>query len=139
MHYLHGTGAFRDREVFPFPYAVVVDLTLPVISGASLVQWIRAQPEFGKVLIAAWTGSREGSDIAQLYRLGVNSFLSKEPSPEALVADIQDMHAFWNQLGMLVDFKPQIDFAAKPARSRKGEFFFRHKDWPGFEPTSTGM
>jgi two-component system, response regulator len=138
MHHLHGTGGFKDREVFPFPYAVVVDLTLPVISGASLVQWIRAQPEFGKLLIAAWTGSREGRDIAQLYRLGVNSFLTKAPSTEELIADLQDMHAFWHQLGLLVDFKPQHDFSTKPARPRKHEFFFRNKDWPGFEPPSVG-
>src|ERR1700722_8786482 len=89
IHYLHGTGQFKRREDHPFPYAVVVDLKLPGLSGASLVQWIRVQPDFGNMLIAVWTGSHIAKDIAHLYRMGANSFLNKTDNPEDLAIDIR--------------------------------------------------
>jgi CheY-like chemotaxis protein len=136
IHYLHGTEKFKQREQFPFPYAVVVDLKLPGLSGASLVQWIRVQPDFGNMLVAVWTGSHVGKDIAHLYRLGANSFLSKTDSPEELATDIRDLHAFWNKMGILVNFVPATAPTRKPNQAAKDDFFYRSEDWPGFEPPS---
>src|SRR5690349_3544325 len=76
LHYLYGSGPYRDRELFPFPFSVFVDLTLPAIPGKVLVKWIREQHEFRKLLVVVMTGSRDGRDIAELYRLGANSFLN---------------------------------------------------------------
>jgi two-component system response regulator len=138
IHYLESSGPYQEHHAFPFPYAIVVDLSLPGISGASFVQWIRSQPEFGKLLIVAWTGSREGKDIARLFRLGANSFLAKNASPEKLAKEIRELHEFWNKVGMLVNFIPQIDYSMKPVHTQKREFFVRSKDWPGFEPPKAG-
>src|ERR1700722_18471639 len=84
MHYLHGTGPFKERKHFPHPYAVVVDLTLPGVSGTHLVKWMPLQPKLGKMLVAAWTGSHNSQDIARLYRYGANSFLKKTDLPAQL-------------------------------------------------------
>jgi CheY-like chemotaxis protein len=138
MHYLRGDGPYEDRQVFPFPYAMVVDLTLPGTSGASFIQWVRVQPQFGKLLIAAWTGSRQGKDIAHLYRLGANSFLNKAGSDEQLTQDLLDLHEFWHQVGMLVNFRPQIDYSKKTPAPAGDFFFYRTKDWPEFKPSKTG-
>jgi CheY-like chemotaxis protein len=138
IHYLDGTGSYEDRQVFPFPYAVVVDLTLPSISGASFIQWVRVQPQFGKLLLAAWTGSRQGKDIAHLYRLGANSFLTKTGSDEQLTGDLLDLHEFWHQVGMLVNFTPQIDYSKKSPTPASDHFFYRIKDWPEFKPSKSG-
>jgi two-component system response regulator len=133
--YLHGTGQYDDRKAFPFPYAIVVDLTLPGTSGASLIQSVREEHAFGKLLIAAWTGSRQGKDIAQLYRLGANSFLTKTDSIVQLTKDIQDLHEFWHQVEMLIHFIPQVDYLKKPPEADHHHFFYRPKDWPEFKPS----
>lgn len=134
MHYLHDTGVFKERELFPLPYAIVVDLTLPGISGASLVKWIRQQAAFGKTLIVAWTGSNNTTDIAQLYNCGANSFLKKTTIPEQLSHDVRELHEFWQQMEMLINFVPQHDYSIKPASNLKPGFFYRQHDWPDFEP-----
>ena len=138
IDYLLGTGIYENREAYPFPYALVVDLTLPGTSGASFIQWVRVQPHFGKLLIAAWTGSRQGKDIAHLYRLGANSFLNKAGSDDQLTQDLLDLHEFWHQVGMLVNFTPQVDYSKKNAAPVADQFFYRVKDWPEFKPSKPG-
>jgi CheY-like chemotaxis protein len=138
MHCLHHSGRFREQPNYTFPYAVIVDLELPGISGTSLVRWMRLQSQFGKLLIAAWTGSRDGKDIAHLYRLGVNSFLVKASVPELLARDIREMHEFWQRMGLLANFVPQIDFYRKPSRVPREDFFYRIEEWPGFQPPAAG-
>jgi CheY-like chemotaxis protein len=43
--YLSGQGPFSDREKYPLPAVVLVDLILPERSGFELLEWIRLQPE----------------------------------------------------------------------------------------------
>jgi DNA-binding response OmpR family regulator len=136
INYLQGTGPCADREQFPFPYAVVVDLTLPSVSGTHLVKWIREQDEYKKLLITAWTGSREGRDIAELYRLGANSFLVKTPEMDDLAADIREMHEFWTRMGLLANFAPPPTDSGELRPDHGAYFFYRQSDWPGFEPPS---
>src|ERR1043166_4171501 len=39
--YLDGQGKFADRQRFPFPNLVVLDLTLPDENGLELLGWMR--------------------------------------------------------------------------------------------------
>src|SRR5436190_21893329 len=41
MDYLKGERDFADRERFPFPDLVLLDLKLPFITGLEVLKWIR--------------------------------------------------------------------------------------------------
>lgn len=77
MAYLQGEGQFSDRIRFPQAVLVLLDLTLPGLSGFELIKWIRSQPELGTVLIAVLTGSSEEKHAEHAEQLGANFFLSK--------------------------------------------------------------
>jgi CheY-like chemotaxis protein len=84
LDYLSGKGKFADREQFPVPAVVFLDLKLPFISGHDVLAWIRKQKEFETLVVIVLTSSNEASDLSRCYALGANSYLVKPPTPEQL-------------------------------------------------------
>jgi len=86
IDYLSGTGKFADRETFPLPCLVLLDLKLPHVMGLDVLKWIRQQPGAIRVVVLLSASGQE-SDIATAYRLGANGYLIK-PSE---MSKLQDM------------------------------------------------
>ena len=84
VDYLAGAGQFADRETYPLPAVVFLDLKLPYISGHDVLAWIRRQKEFGSLVVIVLTSSNEASDLSRCYALGANSYLVKPPTPDQL-------------------------------------------------------
>jgi CheY-like chemotaxis protein len=84
LDYLGGRGKFADREQFPLPAVVFLDLKLPFVSGHDVLAWIRKQKEFETLVVIVLTSSNEASDLSRCYALGANSYLVKPPTPEQL-------------------------------------------------------
>src|SRR4051812_40102695 len=41
IDYLRGTGAFADRQTYPFPGMIFLDLKLPKVNGFEVLQWLK--------------------------------------------------------------------------------------------------
>ena len=94
IDYLKGAGRFADREQFPLPCLVLLDLKLPYVMGLEVLKWIRQQP--GAVLIVILlTASAEDADIATAYRLGANAFLTKPSKASKLEDMARAIKDFW--------------------------------------------
>jgi CheY-like chemotaxis protein len=94
IDYLKGKGRFADREKYPLPCLVLLDLKLPHVMGLNVLKWIRQQPGPALVVVML-SASGEDADIAAAYRLGANAFLikpSKASKLEEMAKAIQD---FW--------------------------------------------
>ena len=76
IDYLRGAGKFANREKFPLPCLVLLDLKLPYVMGLEVLKWIRQQPG-AALIVLLLTASAEDADIATAYRLGANAFLTK--------------------------------------------------------------
>src|SRR5947207_15233949 len=63
VHYLSGTDAFAQREQFPLPALVLLDLKLPRKSGIEVLEWLRAQPGLKRIPVIMLTSSRQPMDI----------------------------------------------------------------------------
>jgi CheY-like chemotaxis protein len=94
IDYLKGAGKFADREQFPLPCLVLLDLKLPYVMGLDVLRWIRGRPEtaFPVVMLSA---SAETADIATAYRLGANAFLTKPSEVSKLVEMVKAIKEFW--------------------------------------------
>ena len=74
--YLKGEGQYADREQYPFPTLLFIDLHLSDGSGFDILRWIgrhQAQSPAGVVVLS-------GSDVNAFrtaYELGADSFLVK--------------------------------------------------------------
>jgi CheY-like chemotaxis protein len=85
VNYLGGGDRFRDRAAFPLPGLVFLDLKLPRKSGHDVLRWVRQQQALRSLVVVVLTSSDQPSDIAQSYRLGANSYLTKPPTVEQLL------------------------------------------------------
>jgi CheY-like chemotaxis protein len=109
IDYMCGNGEFTDRQKWPLPCLVLLDLKLPYVLGLDVLKWIRSQPEFKSVVVIVLTSSRQDADIEKAYSLGANSYLVKPPDVHQLIAMVKKIKEYWiemNQIG-----PPCIEFA----------------------------
>jgi len=85
--YLNGSGEYRDREKFPLPSVLLLDLKMPRLDGFQVMEWLKTQKRFNDLLIVVVSGNGDLSNIPKAYSLGARSFLMKP----IRVADIQNL------------------------------------------------
>ncbi len=93
--FLTRQGQYADRELYPTPLLMLLDLKLPRRSGLEVLQWIRQQPELKRILVIILTSSQESSDLAKAYDLGANSYLVKPTDFQNLVDLVKLIDAYW--------------------------------------------
>ncbi|HZQ46772.1 MAG TPA: response regulator, partial [Verrucomicrobiae bacterium] len=79
INYLKGRGIYSDRNQYPMPALVLLDLKMPRKDGFEVLKWMREQPEFKRMVAVMFSTSDEPQDITRSYDLGANSFLVKTP------------------------------------------------------------
>jgi CheY-like chemotaxis protein len=98
LHYLSGANSFSDRDKFPLPALILLDLKLPRKSGIEVLEWIRLQPGLKRIPVVMLTSSKQTVDIAKAYDLGVNAYLVKPVNFDGLLDMVKTLEAFWLRL-----------------------------------------
>ncbi len=76
ISYLSGEGRFADREKFPFPDVVLLDLKMPRKTGYDVLSWLRTQ-SFPNPVVIVVSGSLLPEDIARSLALGATAYHRK--------------------------------------------------------------
>jgi CheY-like chemotaxis protein len=95
VDYLSGAGKYADRNAFPLPALVFLDLKLPFKSGHQVLAWIRQQPGLASTVVVVLTSSDETRDVEKSYSLGANSYLVKPPTSEQLLDMAKSFKWYW--------------------------------------------
>src|SRR6516162_8208226 len=69
VEYLQGIWKYRNREEFPLPAMVLLDLKMPGMDGFEVLSWIRQQPGLSAIVIVVLTCSVAVRDINKAYGL----------------------------------------------------------------------
>lgn len=93
--YLSGQGPYSDRDQYPLPVLILLDLKLPRRSGFEVLEWLRQQPGLKRLLVVVLTSSRENIDINRAYELGANSYLVKPVKFAALLELVKNLNLYW--------------------------------------------
>ena len=93
--YLNGTGKYAQRDVFPFPDVMILDLKMPRMNGLELLEWIGKNSHYRIIPTIVMTSSHQDPDIEKAYQLGANTYLIKPSSFQELVDMAGKIHAYW--------------------------------------------
>jgi CheY-like chemotaxis protein len=114
--YLEGTGRYRNRQEFPLPSLVLLDLKLPGMDGFDVLEWIRQQPAFRALRVIVLTSSDQIRDVNRAYQLGANSFLVKPADLEDFIRLTQAIRGYW----IWTDQAPEVSRPTEPEHRRSG-------------------
>src|SRR6185436_17018663 len=67
--YLRGEGKFADRQKYPLPILLLLDLKMPRTHGFQVLEWIRKQPKLGHLPVAVMTSSDHDPDATRAFEL----------------------------------------------------------------------
>ena len=92
--YLEGQDPYHDRDAYPLPDLVLLDLRLPRLDGFEVLQWIRSNPSTRSLPVVVLAGSSFRADIRRALELGANHYAAKPgslPELQVLIDQIADV------------------------------------------------
>ena len=99
--YLAGRGEYADRDQYPLPSLILLDLYMPRKTGFEVLVWLRQQAALRHILVVVLSSSKIPTDLQRAFTLGANSYLIKPLLPEAM----KDMLAV---MGLALTMTPRI-------------------------------
>ncbi len=98
LDYLFGQGKYADREAYPLPRLILLDLKLPGIDGFEVLRQIKATPVLKRLPVIILTSSKEDGDRILSYDSGANSYLVKPVSFQGFLDIVRQIKGYWLSL-----------------------------------------
>jgi CheY-like chemotaxis protein len=95
--YLGGHGECWNRQRYPLPKILLLDLKLPKADGFEVLEWIKTQANL-KLLIIVISHFGQTNEISRAYKLGADSFLTKPIKQEDVVHLASHFEEYWDRL-----------------------------------------
>ena len=93
--YLEGEGKFSNRDEYPLPTLLILDLKMPNLDGFETLRWIRQHPQFRAMRVVVLTNSGRLNDINKAYQLGANSFMVKPADKDQFFSISEAIKGYW--------------------------------------------
>ena len=99
---LRGEGNFANGSAGQRkPGLILLDLNMPKMDGRTALAQLKADPELRRIPVIVLTTSKAEEDVFRTYDLGVNSFITKPVSFEALVDVVRTLNHYWIEIVQL--------------------------------------
>lgn len=95
LDYLFKTDDSANREGPELPAVVLLDISLPRLSGLEVLERLRADPRTACLPVVMLTSSDEPRDRARSYALGCNSFVQKPVEFAAHADTLARLGTYW--------------------------------------------
>jgi len=103
LDYLTFQGAYRMRAR-EYPALVLLDIKMPKVDGMEVLKRIKGDEKLKSIPVVMLTSSREESDLAESYKLGVNAYVVKPIDFEEFVRAVKELGIFW----AIINEKPPV-------------------------------
>ncbi len=77
VSYLEGSGTYADREQYPVPDIVLLDIKMPGMSGFDVLKWARRKERYQQLPIFMLSSSNLEEDASEAKALGADGYLFK--------------------------------------------------------------
>ena len=94
MEYLLRQGRFAGRSDEE-PAVLLLDIKMPRMDGLEVLQRIRAEEKLRRIPVVILSSSREESDLARSWDLGVNAYVVKPVDVDQFFGAVKTLGQFW--------------------------------------------
>ena len=94
LEFIFRSGAYAGRPD-QNPRLILLDLKLPKVDGLEVLKRIKADERTRVIPVVMVTSSAEGRDIAESYKLGVNSYVVKPVEFEQFSETVAKAGFYW--------------------------------------------
>ena len=77
------------------PALLLLDLKMPKVDGIEVLRQVKADPQLKTIPVVVLTSSREETDLARTYDLGVNAYVVKPVDFIEFVEAVRRLGSFW--------------------------------------------
>ena len=102
LDFIFARGNFSYRDVINGPKVILLDLRLPKVDGMEVLRQVKADERTRTIPVVVLTSSKEDRDIAESYKLGVNSYISKPVEFDEFAKTVSELGMYW----LLVNHPP---------------------------------
>lgn len=95
IDYLSGNDIYADREKYPWPSAMLLDLNMPVVDGFGVLAWWRKQDAQHDLPIIVLSSASQESDIQRAMALGATAYRVKPADFYYLVTVARELRDHW--------------------------------------------
>ena len=89
IDYLGGVDIYADRQKFPLPILLLLDIKMPVKNGFEVLEWLRQQQRLKTLPVAILSSSYDRADVKRAYDLAANWYLMKPVDYDDVVRMMQ--------------------------------------------------
>jgi CheY-like chemotaxis protein len=94
IQYLAGEGQYADREQFPDPLLILLDLKMPQVDGFEVLRWMRKQPAAKMPPVVVLSYSRLEEDQRLARELGALKYETKPIDFAGAIALVERLPEF---------------------------------------------
>ncbi len=100
LHFVHNGEELVSwlQTTENLPGIILLDLNMPKRDGREALSDIKSDPRFKHIPVIVLTTSKAEEDIVRTYNLGVNSFITKPVTFNALVHVLREVAHYWFQI-----------------------------------------
>jgi len=98
LDYIFGTGIFARSRPASMPKLILLDLGLKKLGGLQVLQQLKANERTRGIPIVVLTGSIIAIELAESYKLGVNSYVIKPTDPQKFSAVVARIGHYWLEI-----------------------------------------
>ena len=93
--YLSGEGKYADRDAFPLPKLIVMDIKMPRMTGFEVLEWIKHDGKIRRIPVVIVSSSDRPQDIDRAYELGANAYMVKPMDYHAVERLFESITHYW--------------------------------------------
>ena len=93
--YLCGHRQYSDRNKYPMPVLMLLDLKLPMQNGFEVLRWLRSYSSFATLPAIVLSDCMDDRIVRRAYQLGANSFVPKPHNSDLRSELVQTLHHYW--------------------------------------------
>lgn len=95
LDYLYGRGTYADRNHYPMPHLMLLDLRLPKVDGLEVLKIVKIDESLRPLPVVILTTSDAERDMAMAYEYHANSYVTKPVVFDEFSRLLKDLGFYW--------------------------------------------